>query len=241
MAWSSTLTGYLLVMLAGLTGWSLALTPPAPFNLAALCVVVCGTAGYLLCCHTTEELRTAWRPIATVDPQAVRERLVQLARVARLDGGRGLERELGTLANQPLGVAGLRLVSSGGTPLELDQALRGLARQLETAARAPAEVWSSVARGALHGGALLSLVQLSWALCTMPPEAAYRAVAASLAGTMWGLLIAWLLAQPRMIRAKRAARAVIETNELWLTGWRAIAEGVHPLRLEDRLSAERAA
>ncbi len=241
MAWSTVLTGYVLLMTAGLSGWALAMWPPKPFNPLALTVVVCATVGYLLCCHTAEELRAAFRPPATGDPQAVRAKLIELARIARLEGGRGLDREVRGLTADPLGAAGLRLAGNGSGPLQIDQALGELAARAEAAARLPIEVWSSVARGALHAGAMLSLVQLTWALVALPPDQAIGAVAAALGSTFWGLGMAWLVAQPQILRARRAGRVTAEVNRLWVTGWRAIAEGIHPLRLEDRLAAERAA
>jgi len=237
----SVLAGYVLVMLAAMGGWALAMTPPSPGSPWALMVVMVGAAGYLLACHPSGELQAARQPVTVADPAAVRERLLHLARIARLAGGRGLERELGDLAAEPLGKAGLRLVSDRATPAEVDQALEPLAQRLEQAARLPGEVWSTVARGTLHAGALLSLVQMSWALSALPPEQSTDAVAASLSGTIYGLAIAWLIAQPRIVQARRTTRRVAQVNHLWLTGWRAIAEGVHPLRLADRLTTERAA
>lgn len=241
MARPSMLAGYLLVMLACLLGWALAMQPPTPGHPIALAVVLCGAAGYVLCCHPLDELRQLAQPLATRDPAAARTALLQFARVARSTGSRGLEQAAADLGHDPVGQAGLRLVADGAGPLELDEALPALAHRAEAAAWLPVELWSSIARGTLHAGALLSLVQMSWALLALPAAQSTYAVAASLSGTAYGLAIAWLLAQPRIVQARRAARRVAEVNRLWLAGWRAIAEGVHPLRLEDRLNHGRAA
>ncbi len=113
-------------------------------------------------------------------------------------------------------------------------ALTARAEQLGELDQTALLAWRTLARGAVNSGVAASLVQLIGA-CNAPPEAAYQALAAALAPTLYGWLFGAFVCQPMAWRHRLAADAADRLRTWQVDGYAAIAEGIHPRRLADRL------
>ncbi len=223
--------GYGAVASALFGAWAVHAQPPAVLYPSGLLTVFCGAVGYLLICGG--EAESLARPPAPGDERPWRERLVHLAHLARVEGARGLERAISRSADA-LENQALRLLADGGEAGTVRLALTARAEQLGELDQTALLAWRTLARGAVNSGVAASLVQLIGA-CNAPPEAAYQALAAALAPTLYGWLFGAFVCQPMAWRHRLAADAADRLRTWQVDGYAAIAEGIHPRRLADRL------
>lgn len=233
-SWTTTLgAGLAMTALAG--AWRLATSPQPVLSAPALCVVLLFAAGFVLLCHPADELAAVARPVLPTDDLATRRRIVMLAASYRTAGLRGLEREQRSSAN-PLERRGLRLLVDGAALPELAAAIRLEAADLRAAELAAEAVWRAVARGAINGGVLVSVVQIAAGLTVVPPEQAHLVVAGALGAAVYGNLLGWFIGYPQALRRRRAAAAIAREADLWIDGLAGVAAGVNPRQLADRLN-----
>lgn len=199
----------------------------------ALLAVLAGALGWLLIDHRPGDLR---RPSGVLDePERTAERIVGWARIQRLEGPRGLERNR---AEDALEALGLRLLANGATPLELSLTLRRAADERARHAAASAAAWRQLAEGLFHSGVTVSLVGIILALDAHPPQLAPDALAGALTAALYGLLLSQYAALPVAADRRREAARAAQLDELRIDGLVAIAEGVHPRALADRLQLD---
>ncbi|MBI2302301.1 MAG: hypothetical protein HYU66_25640 [Armatimonadetes bacterium] len=96
-------------------------------------------------------------------------------------------------------------------------------------------------QGAAGTGAVVSLLVMARALAVPQPALQAAALAGGLAALAYGLILAQFVAGPCLAAGRRAAERVRADDRAWVEGFLAIAGGVHPRRLADRLSVRRAA
>ncbi len=227
--------GYLVVASVLGVAWHLATSGRPVDSLSTYGLVLLLAGGYALVCHAPSEWRPLLQPLPADDRARTQQRLVALAARYRSDGARGLERELAPCRSS-IEAQGVRLVADGADAVALEAALRRTAQQLRDVDEAPARLWAVLGRGAVNGGVLLSLIQMSVAL-QQPGPVAQATVAAACSATIYGFLLGWFVCHPQACRRRHAAARAAAVNELWIDGLLAIAAGVHPRRLEEQLVA----
>ena len=197
-------------------------------------LVLCLTGAYAVAVHSLDELRSLPQAPIQLDPRAVGSRLLALAKRAKIDGRRGLEAEL-PFATSPLERHGLLLLADGSSRAELDLALHARRDELHCARQTPERVWRDLARGVVNSGVLVTLAGMTAALVTRPDAPGAAELGGALTATLYGLVLALFICLPAAAARRRAEQEALRVDGLWLDGLLAIADGVHPLRLADRL------
>jgi len=233
----AALTGLGLGLLVAALAWVLAPAALGPLHPAVLVLVLLGAVGAVLMVHPWAELTAVGPGPTTPDERGVRRRLVVLAMRSRLDGARGLEQEL-VRAGEALEVQGLVVLAAGGTPLELETTLRRGAAERAERDRGPERAWRTAGQGALNSGTLITLVAMVQALSSAPTALTPPMLAGCLSAVCYGLALGHLVAYPRAQQLRAAAAAAARVRDLWIEGLVAIASGVHPRMLAERLGLD---
>lgn len=203
-------------------------------NPGGLALVVLLAVAYAVAAHSADELRSLTTSPPLAEPAAVGQRLVALARRAKLDGRRGLEAELDR-ATSELERHGLLLLAHGAAAAELELALQTLRDDLQHSRQTAERVWRDLARGVVNSGVMITLAGMTTALAVRPTAPGAAELGGALAATLYGLVLAGFVCLPAAEHRRRAGRQAQRIDGLWVDGLVAIADGVHPLRLADRL------
>jgi len=186
------------------------MTPSTFLDPLALAIVAGGTLLATLLRHPLADvgravsaLRVLPRPRFSADP--LLKQVSALTRIARRHGTMALDRTV--IADRDVAAAVAAIVD-GAEPDSVAELVRHARRARIERHCAAADVWSGAAEAAPAMGMVGTLVGLAGMFATMTdPTAIGGAMAVALLATLYGALIANLLAQPVAIRLRTRARA----------------------------------
>lgn len=233
----SQLVGYGLGLLALGGAWVLAQSQPGPFHPATFLLVLLGAAATLLLNSTAAELGVWGVRLPSTNLDWIKQRLVELATVSRTSGARGLERELIGVTD-PLERQALLVLSAGGGPLEVETAMRRVGTEAEAQAQAPERLWRALGQGAINAGALISTLTMLAVLRGPNTALPTQALAGCLSAAVYGLCVGHVVCGPQALRSRRLAEQARVARALWLEGFVAVASGVHPRLLAERMGLD---
>ena len=161
-------------------------------------------------------------PRRTLDATPLIDQVAALGRIAKRHGVHTLDRSV--IGDEDVAAAIAEIVD-GATPAEVTRLLdeRRRARILRHAAAA--DMWAGAAEIAPAMGmvgTLVGLVQMFWAMTD--PAAIGAGMAVALLATLYGALIANLIAMPIAVRLRRRARAEAEERTRLVAPLAALAE-----------------
>ena len=169
------------------------------------------------------------------EPQEVIEKVIHLAKLARANGVLALD---GEKVPTPFMQKGLRLVCDGVTAEEVEVALTTEMDALLRRHRRGRDVWKFVGATAPSMGMVGTLIGLVAMLQKLDnPSAIGPAMAVALLTTMYGAIMAFVIANP--IAEKLASRTDEEAvaMEIATRGFVSITKGEKPMLIEEKLNA----
>lgn len=208
---------------------------------ASLAIVVGGTLGVTFIKNplnrvlsTIAVVRKAFFTKLPLPEQQI-EQLVDLARRARKESLLALERADVT---DPFLVRAIRLTCDGMEPVAMKAVLETELGALVQRHRRGQELLEGIAASAPAFGMIGTLIGLAQMLSSMDdPIKIGPAMAVALMTTLYGALIANLFALPLAEKLKNRSREELASKTLVVQGMVMIAEGEHPLAVEEKLAA----
>ena len=238
--------GTLIGLVAGLgmlVGAVLCSGPLAPFiDPSSLVLVIGGTCCAALVGFPSEHLagvvavlRNAFFSKAREPAEAVRE-MVRYAEVARREGVFALE-ECAAAAKDPFVVQGLHMVVDGDDPDLIETALTGHIEAMEARHAEGKALFESIGRLAPAFGMIGTLVGLVIMLKNMQdPSNIGPALALALLTTLYGAVLANLIALPLAEKLGRRSKQEILLKMIVVRAIRAIQSGDNPRLVERKLA-----
>jgi|CXWL01.1.fsa_nt_gi chemotaxis protein MotA len=238
--------GTIIGLLAGvgmLLGAILCASPLTPFvHVPSLMMVVGGACCAALVSFPTEHLAAVAGILkktifsAARDPRAMVEAMVGYAEVARRDGVFALER-CAKNTDDPFVVQGLHMVVDGCDPELIESALMGHIEALEARHAEGKALFDNVGRFAPAFGMIGTLVGLVIMLRDMrDPTNIGPALAMALLTTLYGAVLANLIALPLAEKLARRSRQEVLLKMIAVRGIRAIQCGDNPRLVWQKLN-----
>lgn len=237
--------GTIIGLLAGvgmLVGAILCASPLSPFvHVPSLMLVVGGTfCAAMISCpmeHFAEVVRVLKKALFTSarEPREVVEAMVGYAEVARRDGVFGLE-QCARKLDDPFTVQGLHMVVDGCDPDLIESALMGHVEALEARHAEGKALFDNIGRFAPAFGMIGTLVGLVIMLRDMrDPTNIGPALALALLTTLYGAVLANLLALPLAEKLARRSKQEVLLKLIAMRGIRAIQCGDNPRLVGQKL------
>jgi len=238
--------GTIIGLIAGagmLVGAILCSAPLSPFfDVSSLLMVVGGTCCAALVSFPGEHLAGLGAVLKktlfsrTRDPREQVEELVRYAEVARRDGVFALER-CAAASHDPFVVQGLHMVVDGADPDLIESALMGHIEALELRHSEGKALFDNIGRLAPAFGLIGTLVGLVIMLRNMrDPSNIGPALAMALLTTLYGAVLANLIALPLAEKLGRRSKQEILLKMIVVRGIRAIQCGDNPRLVERKLA-----
>jgi chemotaxis protein MotA len=238
--------GTIIGLLAGagmLVGAILCASPLAPFiHGPSLMMVVGGSFCAAMISSPMEHFAEVWRVLKKTfftvarEPRGVVEDMIGFAEVARRDGVFGLERCAEKL-NDPFTVQGLHMVVDGCDPDLIESALMGHIDALEARHAEGRALFDNLGRFAPAFGMIGTLVGLVLMLRDMrDPSNIGPALAMALLTTLYGAVLANLVALPLAEKLARRSKQEVLLKMIVVRGIRAIQCGDSPRLVGQKLS-----
>lgn len=237
--------GTIIGLVAGvgmLLGAILCAAPLAPFvHVPSLMLVLGGTlCAALVSCpleHFAQVVRILKKTIFTAarEPRELVDCLVGYAEVARRDGVFALER-CAQKADDPFVVQGLNMIVDGCDPDLIESALMGHIEALEARHAEGKALFDNVGRFAPAFGMIGTLVGLVIMLRDLrDPTSIGPALAMALLTTLYGVLLANMVALPLAEKLARRSKQEVFLKLIALRGIRAIQRGDNPRLVGQKL------
>lgn len=227
--------GFALVIFAILAGGTIT----AFVDVAALAIVLGGTAAVTAVSFTLEELRDAPRALfhilfhAKSDPGEAARTMLRLAERARKDGVLDLERFSKSLSGDPFLHKAVRLLVDGTESGEAEKILKRETFAISTVHMNTINILRRAAEVSPAMGLIGTLVGLVKMLGTLnDPSTIGPAMAIALLTTFYGALLAHMVFLPLASRAERNAREEALLNSIYSTGTASIGRQENPRQLE---------
>ncbi len=210
-------------------------------NPIAAIIVVGGTVGAVMVQFPLPTFIKALKGISVAfkeepdQTQQIVEEIVKYATIARKDGILALE-SLAPKASDPFLSRALMMAVDGADSTAMRESLEPSVSHMEEAGEDLAKVWESMGGysptvGII--GAVLGLIQVMQNLSDI--AAVGHGIAGAFVATIYGLVLANLIALPVAGKLKMKTRELISTKELILEGALAIQQGMNPKIIRERL------
>lgn len=168
-------------------------------------------------------------------PDDLVSNIVDLARVARRDSLLALERER---VHDPMLASAVQLAVDGMEPGSIRTVLETEIAALVRRHRSGQELLEGIAASAPAFGLIGTLIGLAQMLSTLDdPAKVGPGMAIALMTTLYGALLANLVALPLAEKLKHRSREEVIVRTIVMEGMLSIAEGDHPGSVQQRLSA----
>jgi chemotaxis protein MotA len=240
----ASLAGFLLALVGVFVGLTLKGADPVALftNVPALLIVVAGTMGVVVNSFTMKEnmaalkaLMKVFLPGPPVNHQAIIDKMVMYAGVARAEGMLGLEQRAKT-EDDPFLRKALTLAADGSDPAVIKDTLRFEVAAMKERHKTCASWFSTAGVFAPTLGIIGAVVGLIAVLGNLAdPSKLGHGIAAAFVATFWGVFLANGMFLPWANKLKRLSADEVAGKMLVIDGVGAILSGTSPRLMGERL------